>query len=358
MLKLRKFFCLFLALTLCVSLCAPIAADDDILFVAVNDTIPLTLSALPYESSGGIYVPYTVFDASPGGVIPAYNAAAQTFVLFTRQRRLVFDLSAGTVTDQDQNVKNASTTFRNGILYIPLVYCASHFGLKVSMLKSESGYTILRFTTGSEVYDDTLFVEKAESLIQYRIDQMNSGATTEQPSTPGQTTPSRPADQPGPDIPEQAPATVYPAFTGVSFMEQNAALLAQYNLRGTFFLTAEEITAEPDLVRTLYAAGHTIGLTVPEDCTDVPAALSAANDALDAVLHVKSLFALLPVWQQAGVDSYRVLTRPQEPVSAESAAQQSGTSQLLLISEDASAALAALRAAGSTIAHLRETTRF
>ena len=85
---------------------------------------------------------------------------------------------------------------------------------------------------------------------------------------------------------------------------------------------------------------------------------SDANDALDAVLHVKSLFALLPAWQQAGVDSYRILTRPQEPVSAESAAQQSGTSQLLVISEDASAALAALRAAGSTIAHLRETTRF
>ena len=117
--------------------------------------------------------PYTAFDASPGGVIPAYNAQAQTFVLFTRQRRLGFDLAEGTVTDQDGNVKTVSTTFRGGILYVPLVYCASFFGLKVALLTSENGYPILRFTTGSEVYDDSLFVEKAESLIRYRIEQMS-----------------------------------------------------------------------------------------------------------------------------------------------------------------------------------------
>ena len=174
---------------LCVSLCTPILADGDLLFVAVNDSIPLTLSSLPYASSSGIYVPYTAFDASPGGVIPAYNAQAQTFVLFTRQRRLVFDLAEGTVTDQDGNVKTVSTTFRGGILYVPLVYCASFFGLKVALLTSENGYPILRFTTGSEGYDDSLFVEKAESLIRYRIEQMSTpepdrNTPGSQPDTP------------------------------------------------------------------------------------------------------------------------------------------------------------------------------
>ena len=189
---MRRLLCAALALLLCVSLSAPGFADGDILFVAVNDTIPLTLTALPYESSSGIYVPYTVFDASPGGVIPAYNAEAQTFVLFTRQRRLVFDLAEGTVTDQDGNVKTVSTTFRGGILYVPLVYCASFFSLKVSMLKSAGGYPILRFTTGSEVYDDSLFVEKAESLISYRIEQMNTSGAS-QPENSGQQDPRKDA---------------------------------------------------------------------------------------------------------------------------------------------------------------------
>ena len=93
--RAKRLFCIVLSLILCLTLCTPALAEGDLLFVAVNDSIPLTLTALPYESSSGIYVPYTAFDASPGGVIPAYNAQAQTFVLFTRQRRLVFDLAEG-----------------------------------------------------------------------------------------------------------------------------------------------------------------------------------------------------------------------------------------------------------------------
>ena len=263
--KKRRVFCTLLALVLCVSLCTPILANGDILFVAVNDSIPLTLSALPYESSSGIYVPYTAFDASPGGVIPAYNAQAQTFVLFTRQRRLVFDLAEGTVTDQDGNVKTVSTTFRGGMLYVPLVYCASFFGLKATLLKSENGYPILRFTTGSEVYDDSLFVEKAESLIRYRIEQMNTTEPERNPSGNQPDTPKNP-EQPADPEPEQPPATVYLAFTNAGTMAENAALLKEYSLRGTFFLTAAEINADPALCRALYAAGHILGVTVPEDC--------------------------------------------------------------------------------------------
>lgn len=353
--RFRKLLSLALALVLCASLCLPAGADGDILFVAVNDTIPLTLTALPYETSSGIYVPYTAFDASPAGVIPAYNAAAQTFVLFTRQRRLVFDLAEGTVTDQDGNVKTVSTAFRGGILYVPLVYCASFFGLKVSMLQSESGYPILRFTTGSEVYDDTLFVEKAESLIRYRIDQMNT-AEPPQDQPPGpQDTPHTPGQQ-QPEQPEQPPATVYPALVDASIMDAAMEAFSAYDLRGTFFLTADEIADNPTLVRALYAAGHTIGLTVPSDCADAAASLEDANEALRRAINHKSLFALLYSWQQEGVEGYRVLTRPQEPVSADYAAQQSGTQTLLLISSDPAAALSTLHAANASIAHLRETS--
>ena len=352
---MRRLLCAALALILCAGLCAPGFADGDILFVAVNDTIPLTLTALPYESSSGIYVPYTVFDASPGGVIPAYNAQAQTFVLFTRQRRLVFDLAEGTVTDQDGNVKTVSTTFRGGILYVPLVYCASFFSLKVSMLKSQGGYPILRFTTGSEVYDDSLFVEKAESLISYRIEQMNTGGAS-QPENSGQQDPQRnPGETPEPE-PEKTPATVYLAFTNAETMAENAALLEGYGLRGTFFLTGPEITADESLVRSLYAAGHVIGLTVPSDCENVSTALLEANDALSRALSRKSLFALLPSRQQESITDFRILTQPDEPVSADFAAQQTLTPQLLIVSQNAANDLAVLRAANANIALLRETT--
>ena len=72
--RAKRLFCIVFSLILCLTLCTPALAEGDLLFVAVNDSIPLTLTALPYESSSGIYVPYTAFDASPGGVIPAYQA--------------------------------------------------------------------------------------------------------------------------------------------------------------------------------------------------------------------------------------------------------------------------------------------
>ena len=107
-------------------------------------------------------------------------------------------------------------------------------------------------------------------------------------------------------------------------MVENAALLENYALRGTFFLTYAEINADPALCRAL---------------------------------NTKTLFALLPAWQQEGIVDFAVLTRPQEPVSAEFAAQQSDTPQLLVLSENASQALVTLRAANASIELLRETTK-
>ena len=101
--KLRRWICFLLCLVLTVCLCAPALADSELFFVAVNDTIPVTLTSLPYTSGGVVYVPYTAFDARPGGVVSAYNATAQTFVLFTKDSRLVFDLATGETSDENQN---------------------------------------------------------------------------------------------------------------------------------------------------------------------------------------------------------------------------------------------------------------
>ena len=127
--KYRKLLCVLLALALLLALAPMAGAEGDLFFVAVNDTIPVTLTSLPYTSGGVVYVPYTAFDARPGGVVSAYNATAQTFVLFTKDSRLVFDLATGETSDENQNTSTQTALFRNGLLYIPLIFCASHFGL-------------------------------------------------------------------------------------------------------------------------------------------------------------------------------------------------------------------------------------
>ena len=351
--KYRKLVCLLLALALLLVLAPAAGAEGNLFFVAVNDTIPVTLTSLPYTSGGVVYVPYTAFDARPGGVVTAYNATAQTFVLFTKDSRLVFDLATGETSDENQNTSTQTALFRNGLLYIPLVFCASHFGLKVSMLESQDGYPVLRFTTDSEVYDDSLFIEKAENLIAYRVTQQSSASD---PADHPQAHPDAPAQNPADDPQETVPATVYLVFQNVEFMQENADLLADYQLRGTFFLTAEEIRENPDLVRDLYAQGHILGVTAAEDAADLAAALDEANDALDAVLELRTLLALLPDAAEADrLDGYRIFEAKNMLLSVENAVEHPEAAHILLCSGNAAQALSALRAANANIRLLRET---
>ena len=315
-------------------------AEGDLFFVAVNDTFPVTLTSLPYTSGGVVYVPYTAFDARPRGVVSAYNATAQTFVLFTKDSRLVFDLATGETSDENQ--------------HIPLIFCASHFGLKVSMLESQDGYPVLRFTTGSEVYDDSLFIEKAENLIAYRVAQQSSASD---PADHPQAHPDTPAQDPADDPQEVIPATVYLAFQNVDFMQENAELLADYQLRGAFFLTAEEILAEPALVRDLYAQGHILGVTFEKGSTDCASAFGEANDALDEVLGLRTLLALVPEGTDASaVQGYCIFEAENMLVSVENAVEHPENPHILLCSENAAQSLSTLYAAKANIRILRETT--
>ena len=347
----RRFLCTLTALCLLLTtLCAPVSAASGFFFVAVDDAIPLTLSALPHYAATGLYVPYTVFDAGPGGVVPAYNATDQTLVLFTRSQRLIFDLNSDTVTDESGKSSTALTTYRSGLLYVPLSLCASHFGLSYSMLSSADGYPVLRFTTGSEVYDDALFIEKAENLISYRVSQAETPDNGLQPQ-PGS------ADNPQPpeEKPAHEPVSVYLAVTDVSVMADAATVLEKNGLRAAFFLTAGEITENADLVRRLYAAGHALGVTAEADADDISAALTRANDALDRVLNRRALMALVPTNQADGLTGLRIFAAPDTQPTLEQL-QGAQRAELVVCGADAVRMITSLNQAELPIQLLRETT--
>lgn len=347
----RRALCLLVSLAMLLCLCVPVQADTDLFFVAVNDTIPLTLTVFPTYSGGTLYVPYQVFDAQPFGVTPSYNQTRQTYVLLSRDKQMIFDLAAGTVSTGSGNTSTANVLYKNGLLYLPLSFCASHFGLKTTMLESADGYQILRFTDGSEVYDDALFVQKAENLISYRVQQY---AGQSQPDT-------RPAERPAtgqtaqenPDE-EKTPSTVYLGFTNAAQMRSSMQALKQYSLHGTFFLTEAEIVEDPALVFELLAGGHTLGICAEADATDIADALCRANDALAALLCQKTLLALLPADTPAQ-EGYCCFVLPAEPLSAAQAAV-SQTAQLLICESDAQNVLYTLYSAEANILQLLETT--
>ena len=351
--RLRKTLCLVLIFALLVCLCVPASADVSLFFVAVNDTIPLTLTILPTYSGGTLYVPYQVFDSQPCGVTPSYNQTKQTFVLLSRSKQMLFDLAAGTVSDESGTVSAANVLYRNGILYLPLTFCASHFDLKTTMLESAGGYQVLRFTNGSEVYDDSLFIEKAENLITYRVQQYTDSAN--QPQNRPQDHPNGAQQTAGNDpAAEKQPATVYLAFTDSSTMRSAAAALAEYDLQGSFFLTADEIRSDPALVFELLAAGHAIGVTAEADAPDPAEALREANDALAGLLCQKTLLALLPTGTEAPEGYSCFFRSAAQPSAADAAASE--TAHLLVCTDDASATLYTLFSADARILPLLETT--
>ncbi len=365
----RRLACLAVVLTLLLPALPARAAS--LAFVAVNDTIPLTLpeGSLPFHSGGDLYVPYTVFNLQQLGIFPSYRSGDRSISLFGRDKRLTFDLEANTVADESGTVQNAPCLTSGGILFLPAVLSARHFGLQLSELTSRSGYTVIRFTNGSQVYDDSLFIEKAEILISNRVSQYLSPAGPEPsvtPVTPVQPAAPEPAHEPGnaasnePDgEPEEEtpdPATVYLAVLGLSGADEALDALSARGQSAVFFLTAGEISANGALVRRIAASGCPIGLCVPEGANPGPA-LRAANDALDRVLHEKSVLALLPQGIDPGKteEAYRVFYAPAQPLTAAGAVEAYGETRLLLCQgRETSASLSILERA--VLLPLRETT--
>lgn len=365
-----------LSLALCAAILAtllviPAAGSTNLAFIAVNDTIPQTLSGseLPIYANGAVYVPYTVFSAVD--IYPIYSASTNTISLTGRSKRLTYDLINGTVNDETNVTQAIPAVIRNGVIFVPVAFTANHFGVQCSLLSSQSGYLVVRLTTGVQVYDDSLFISKAENLIAYRVEQFEASQKepeqTEDPSvskpSTGSGTSSSTTTTPKPTTPteeEQDPATVYLAITGASTMDDALTLLQQESLPAVFFFTEAELLEQPDLARQVVVAGYGIGVAV-EDQDDRPMeeALRAANNALDHALGCKSLLCLLPDTADAAtvMDRYCVYLQPASRLTASAAADAHGESVVLICdSVQLANGLPILQEGKAEFAQLTETT--
>lgn len=358
----------FCAAVLVTLLVIPAAGTTNLAFIAVNDTIPQTLSGseLPIYANGAVYVPYTVF--SNVDIYPIYSASTNTISLTGRSGRLTYDLINGTVNDETNTTQSIPAVIRNGVIFVPVTFTANHFGLQCSLLNSQSGYLVVRFTTGAQVYDDGLFITKAENLIAYRVEQFEAfQKEPEQPEEPAVSKPStgggdtttmtKPTD---PTEEEEEPATVYLAITGASTMGDALTLLQQESLPAVFFFTEEELLEQPELARQVAVAGYGIGVTVDDqDQRSMEDALRATNDALDHALGRKSLLCLLPDTADAAtvMDRYCVYLRPSSRLTASAAAEAHGESVVLICdSVQLANGLPILREGKAEFAQLTETT--
>ncbi len=349
---MKKRICLLLLVAvLLITMVPPVHAVENLCFVAVNDTIPTTLkkNGIPYYTNSRLYIPFTAFNASPNGVGASYNVEKNTFVLYNAYETLLFDLEKDAYSNTAGDEFEVEVAYRSGMLYVP-ASVVSHFGLYVTLLFSHDGYPIIRFTNGDQVYDDGMFVAQAESLITRAAQEYENelAAQTWRPVVE--------PDDPEPEPPEPAaPIEVYPAFKGEAVSRHTLDRLAVHNVRAAFFLTEAQILQEKGLVRAIYAAGHTIGLTVSPEDPDARDALLRANDALDTVLFFRSALALLPADAEAELPCLHILREP-EPLSVEDLIAAAKEPQLYVVSEGAPGVIASLADVGAAMLKLRETT--
>lgn len=344
----RKLLAILLMVLLLLPMLTGVTALSPLCFVANNDSVPLILSGgeAPYYSGSRLYIPHNAFDASPNGVGASYNAEKNTFVLFNRDQTLIFDLKEKTYTDKANKTYQAELLFRGGIVYLP-ASIAGHFGLSVTLLFSRYGYPIIRFTDGSQVYDDGTFVAQAENLIGRAVEEYERNSQSFQNNTNDLI--GREEDA------TQNQISVYLAFTGDSVNRETLDMLTTMSAHGAFFLTEEQILADKQLVRDIYAAGHTIGLTVKDDEWDIASTLQRANDALDEVLFCRSLFLLLPRGLSFQTRSYRVLPEPAAE-TIDSILDTPEKEHLFVVRSGAPAVVAELAEGGAALLRLRETT--
>lgn len=353
---MKRIVCLLLVVGLLVCLTAPAGSASDLYLVAVNDSLPLPLSAatMPFYSSGTLYLPQSVFDASALGVSAVYSSADKTLSLTDQDgHQLVYYLASGTAVTEEGNSYTVSATLRGGIVFVPASYTMQYFGYAISTLTSQGGRNVIRITTGSQVYDDELFLQEADNMIEYRVSQYLSNVT------PGGsvTLPSTDPD----DTPDQAgtAATVYLAFWGTEHLSTLLSELKNANRSATFFFTEEELAQNPTLALEVAAGGHTVGIRLTGYEADPAATVASANAYLDQVLYTKSLLVLAPPGSiSADALPGAVIVRQSSRTAAAAASQENTALLVCSATSHGVADLYTLIQAGCTIRPVRETSQF
>lgn len=276
----KRLFCIVLAAALALLLLsgAPAAADEKLDFIAINDMLPPELINAAISYGGLTYVPYYTFSNYSLGVSYNYFNSSSTAYLYTRERQIYFELTSGRTYDGDGNQYTAHAILRSGVVYLPLsLMCRFFDHISYSYIAGNEYGSILRITTGDVVLSDAEFLQAAKTLMRsYYTDYNNQPAVTETPD------PVRVTPLPSPTAETHEGEHLTISFSGAPTAE-TLDTLERYGVKSCFFLSEEDIIADPDALRRALGAGHTLGIRCgasPEEFAAVSALLfEAAKEA-------------------------------------------------------------------------------
>ncbi|MBE6992337.1 MAG: hypothetical protein E7430_07145 [Ruminococcaceae bacterium] len=316
---MKRILCFFLIVLLIAAVCVPALAAD-IWFIAVDDSIPVTLTggAVPFYYNNQLYVPYSAFDSDVLNVFSIYDSSQNVLAMYNIDHRLTFDISAGTVTDFNGNTESTAALSRSGSVYVPVFYVSSYFSLGCSLLEGSGGYPIIRLTSGNEVYDNDKFITQSKTLVEYRVSQYLSEPSptpsvepspspdvSPSPEVSSPVTESPDHHEPPPDAPPESDPITVPDVAlflpGGSFKTVAASL---GNTPAVFTYDADSLYGSDNTVRAIICAGYPIAMEL--DLTDVGHALETAarfNELLDGMTNSKTMLVVAKNATDEAVDA-------------------------------------------------------
>lgn len=244
---------LAIILIICLLVCAipGASAASDVIFTAANDTLVPSLAYQPYVLNGTVYVPCWVF-SNYFPIYYNYFSDSSTALVYNDSKQLYFELSSGNTYDSSNNFYSASAVFRSGQVYLPAVFICSQFGLTYSYITGSDYGDLVRVKDSTAVLDDSVFLSAAENQMETQY-KTYKGPSTSAPK------PSVPPTRPGNGLTNHGSTSVYLSFQGMP-SEATLSALKRRNITTCFFLTADEVVENTDMVRNIVNSGHRVGV--------------------------------------------------------------------------------------------------
>jgi len=275
----KRIAALILCAALMLALSCSVLADEKLSFISVNDTLPPELINVATVYSGVTYVPYWLFTNYGLGVYYAYFSSSNAAYFYNADRQLYFSLSDGKTYDEDGYQYTAPAIMRGGTVYLPLGFMSSYFGgFSYSNIGGNEYGSILRINTGNATLTNEEFLRAAKNAMRTYYNAYNKNL---------QDTPASPEPTESPSHEGETVRLGLRGLPGDAMLER----LRAFRMKACFFLTAEEIRGNADLVRRIACEGHGLGIV----CTEGTAVEFQTGTALlSETARVRSLLCITP----------------------------------------------------------------
>lgn len=265
---MKKRICIVLLCALLLVALFPLAtarADDGLSFLAVNDYLPPELINVLASYGGATYVPCWLFTNYSLGVYYSYFSSNSTAYLYNANTQIFFELPTGKTYDSNDVQYSAPAIMWGGTVYLPLSFVCNAFGtFTYRMIGSNEYGSILRISNGSEALTDDEFFRAAQNAMRRYYQSRKTEATPTPVPTLTPTPVPTPVPTPTPtEKPTREGDTVRLGLFGLP-TAATLELLRRQNVDACFFVSAEEIRSNADMIRRIACEGFSLGVSGPD----------------------------------------------------------------------------------------------